>query len=303
MRRTFSICIVLILAVRAVAENTAVPDPPPNQPPQVRRDADLQLVSAGESASSKNTADRAVLEQKLVELNRLQSEIDALRRSTGTPQQILVRFVVTEVARTRMRQLGIDFARIDPAGEIKSHQVTPAAGTESSFDLNVLGQTDAFHGFLGALKQNNIAKVLAEPSIVVLSGRPASINIGGEIPLPAKAGANSQTEFVSAGTQVDVVANAIGNNRVRLDLRMRVSGTEGARTIMIDGTPTPILNVRQIDTGMELAFGQSAVFGGMVQVRTETIETEAGRTSVPVETELLFIATPELIAPPVTSQN
>src|SRR4029078_4443318 len=77
--------------------------------------------------------------------------------------------------------------------------------------------------FMDALKQNNVAKLLAEPTVVVVSGRPGSFNVGGEFPIPAKDGSKAAVEFRKFGTQLDLVALALGDNLVRLEVRTRVS--------------------------------------------------------------------------------
>ncbi len=41
----------------------------------------------------------------------------------------------------------------------------------------------SFFGFLEALRQYNMVKVLAEPNLVTMSGRPASFSSGGEFPI------------------------------------------------------------------------------------------------------------------------
>ena len=47
-----------------------------------------------------------------------------------------------------------------------------------------LSDPNGFVGFLEALKQDDLVKILAEPNLVTVSGRPASYQVGGEVPYP-----------------------------------------------------------------------------------------------------------------------
>ena len=54
--------------------------------------------------------------------------------------------------------------------------------------MRIIDNSDALTGFIEKLQHNNIAKVLADPSIVTLSGRPASFHVGGEHAAAGEAG-------------------------------------------------------------------------------------------------------------------
>ena len=116
-----------------------------------------------------------------------------------------------------------------------------------------------------------------ESKAVVVSGRPASVNVGGEFPLPGIDG--RPVEFRQFGTQLDLVAVTTGNNQVRLEIRARVSELDDAHAIVISGARVPRLNVREFNTAIEMAFGQTAVLSGLVQKRTESRRTAIGRSS------------------------
>src|SRR5688572_7874342 len=56
-----------------------------------------------ETTQETQSADQTLLERKLIELNRLQNEVEQLRAATGTPKQILVKAQVLELSRSKMR--------------------------------------------------------------------------------------------------------------------------------------------------------------------------------------------------------
>ena len=156
--------------------------------------------------------------------------------SVGGVQQVLLKVKVMEVSRTKLRRLGVDFAYLGANGgnAVSSvsgliSSVTSGVGTAASvtttgtiggqsFQFGIIDGNNAFFGFLDALQQNRIAKILAEPNLVAVSGRPAQFNVGGEFPIliPQSLGTAS-VEFKPYGTQVDFLPIVLGNGNIRLE--------------------------------------------------------------------------------------
>jgi Flp pilus assembly secretin CpaC len=250
------------------------------------------------TAVEKPADNHTLLKQKLAELNCLQSEIESLRVATGTPQQILVKMKVVEVSRTKMQKLGIDFASIRGGKQPTSPQPNslPNASTGEFAGFDTLDDSTALLGLIEHLQQNNIAKVLTEPNLTVTCGRLASLKIGGEVPLPTVPGSDKAVEFKQFGTEVDVLAIAQGDNRVRLELRARVSELDQRHKIEVGGVRVPGLQVTQIKTGLDLKLGQTGVMSGLVQSRVETIKNGNKTFDQVDHVELLFLVTPEVVA-------
>ena len=105
-------------------------------------------------------------------------------------QQVLLHVKIMEVSRTKLRRLGFDFAkhqrqqllhlageRPDRLGHRRVDQ-PPAARRRSSSTSPTAPA--AFFGVLDALRQDGLAKILAEPNLVAISGRPAHFRVGGQ---------------------------------------------------------------------------------------------------------------------------
>jgi hypothetical protein len=307
MIRALAICAVLVLMNRAAAEDSVAPAPEPDpvsacNSPECDTPRQQPPAPICDARCQKKLEKQAQLQQKLAELNCLQTEIDELRRTTGTPQQILIRVQALEVSRTGLRNLGNSSENATTPAQVASLLQNSSGG------FGVIDDGKSFLSFIESLQQKNVARVLAEPTIVAVSGRPAAFNVGGEFPIPAPPGSEQSVEFQSYGTKVDVLAIAQGDNRVRLELRFRVSERDDSRSVEIDGTRVPALNVRQCDSAVELEFGQTGLLTGLVQRRTEVRRTEAGDQNVDHEVELLFVVMPEAVssiasvpAPPATT--
>lgn len=222
--------------------------------------------------------------------------------NVGGVQQVLLKVKVMEVSRTKLRNLGIDFAELSSGGSYFASAgaglLRPATLIPSSTSIGALSTTgnqtlgigviDSAHNFglfLNALRQDNLAKILAEPTLVTVSGRPAFFNSGGEIPIlvPQSLGTIS-IQYRPYGTQVDFVPIVLGNGNLRLEIKPRVSDIDPSRTVTLNNIQVPALRVREIDTGVEMRAGQTLAIGGLVQNRVD-----ASRRGIPFFNELPYI--------------
>ncbi len=239
----------------------------------------------------------------------------------GGVQQVLLKVKVMEVSRTKLRQLGVDWAIFGSDGDFAISRVS---GLISAFDssaqsITTAGETFAFglvnnsssfFGVLDALQQQNVAKILAEPNLVSVSGRPAQFLEGGEVPIlvPQALGTTS-IEFRPFGTQVDFLPIVLGNGNIRLEVRPRVSERDESIGIDLQDTRVPGFRVRQADTAVEMKAGQTFALAGLLQRRTEAQHRGLPYVSdIPIigagfrsvrevvnEIELLILVTPEFV--------
>lgn len=239
--------------------------------------------------------------------------------TVGGVQQVQLFVKVMEVSRTKLRTLGNDFAWFNGQDFVVSSVsgliASATGGTVTSsgaetFAYGVTGDNSTFLGLIEALRQNDMLKVLAEPKIVTVSGRPAFFNAGGEFPIlvPQSLGTVS-IEYKKFGTQVDFVPIVLGNGAIRLEVRPRVSEIDNTRSVTINSVTVPGLRVREIDTAAEMRPGQTMAIAGLVQTRTEAQTrglpwiSEVPYLGAPFrrvtdtfnEVELLILITPQLV--------
>jgi pilus assembly protein CpaC len=200
--------------------------------------------------------------------------------TVGGVQQILLNVQVMEVSRTKLRQLGFDFAEINGndfvissiSGLIAaaSSQTGSVTASGDTLRFGVINNANSFFGFLKALRQNDLMKILAEPKLATVSGRPASFNVGGEFPVlvPQSLGTVS-IEYKKFGTQIEFVPIVLDNGNSRLEVRPRVSEIDNPRSVVVNNFTIPGLRVREVDTGVEMKAGQTLAIAGLVQSRIE----------------------------------
>jgi hypothetical protein len=94
------------------------------------------------------------------------------------------------------------------------------------------------------------------------------------------------------------MAEAVGDNRVRLEVNANVSALDQNHAIEIHGVSIPGLKVRQCDTGCELSFGETVVITGHVEKRVEAIQGQDGEVKeVTVDIGYMVVVTPEIAQP------
>ena len=187
----------------------------------------------------------------------------------------------------------------------------------STFGFNVSDGGNAFFGVLEALRQDNLMKIAAEPTLVTSNGVPAKFDSGGTffIPVPQSLGTISAQPY-TYGTTVEFVPIVLGNGKIRLQVRPTVSELDYSNATVISGSTVPGTKQRSVDTTVEMTGGETLAIAGLVQTRTDSSNRGLPYISdVPYigtlfrkvheqknEVELLILVTPELVDPLAASE-
>ena len=242
--------------------------------------------------------------------------------SVGGVQQVELHVKVMEVSRTKLRSLGVDGAwsgggdfAFTSVSQLLAGASVPLSGIAGTgLDTIRFGITDGgneLFGLIDALRQYDLLKILAEPTLTTVSGRPATFNQGGEFPIviPQNLGTNT-VEFKQFGTRVDFVPIVLGNGNIRLEVRPEVSEVDNTQAVTLNGVNIPGLRTRWVDTAVEMRAGQTLALAGLIQNRTESANrgvpwladlpwagTLFRRNREEInEIELLIMVRPELVA-------
>lgn len=239
--------------------------------------------------------------------------------TVGGVQQVALHVKVMEVSRTKLRQLGLDWKFIGDnleitqgaAGILAQAGGLPGAGADT-VRFAIFGDASQFLGYLQALRSQDLVKLLSEPTLVTMTGRPATFLSGGSFPIIVPSGLGNYTvQWREYGTRVDFVPMVLGNGTIRLEVRGSVSELDPARGVEFQGFKVPGVAERNVDTSVELQAGQSLALAGLLQNRVEAQNKgvpwladlpAVGRFFSRVEekaneVELLVIVTPEVIGP------
>lgn len=238
---------------------------------------------------------------------------------------------ILEVQRSKLKELGFNFVThgrnyalgssvggLAPITAITATPGTPpipSIGTSTvttPLKFAITGNSDAFQGFVDALTTEALAKVLAEPTLVTTSGRPASLLSGGEFPIlvPGAVGTVS-VQFREFGVRMEAIPTVLGNGRLRLDIAPEVSERDFSSAVNIQGLVVPGMNTRRVNTQVEMSFGETIMIGGLISRKRITQSSKypvigeipvigalfSKRSHEVGETELLIMVTPEMAGP------
>jgi pilus assembly protein CpaC len=168
-----------------------------------------------------------------------------------------------------------------------------------------------FSATLSLLSSKGYARTLAEPTLVTMSGKPASFLAGGEFPIPLPQSLGQVgVDYRKFGIQLTFTPTVSGDD-ISLDLGMTVSDIDPSLGVRLASTQVPGLRERHAQTSVRLVDGQSFVIAGLIsdEVRS-TIDKVPLLGSLPVlgalfrsssyqrrETELLVVVTAHLVQP------
>jgi pilus assembly protein CpaC len=230
------------------------------------------------------------------------------------PQEVLLEVRFVEVSRTASRELGVSW---DVLGKDVPANIGTAALLSGNAPLGtlmgtLLGKGIQADAIIRALEQREVARRLAEPNLVALSGEPASFLAGGEFPFPVQNNLGQiSIEFKRYGVGLAFTPTVLGNNLINLKIEPEVSQLDPTNTVQIGTVAIPSLIVRRASTTVELRDGQSFAIGGLLQNSGQTSQQQLPWIGdVPVlgtlfrsalyqknETDLVIIVTPRLVRP------
>ncbi len=213
-----------------------------------------------------------LLAQKQKELDALQTEVDRLRDLTQQQPQVALALTIVEVSRAKLEKLDAEnFDDLLLSSKAPNQKFSNVRIDLAKDPKRVLEQVES-------LRKRDLIKILAEPTLITVSRRPAFFSSGGEFPLIVAQKGFASIEFKKWGTQVDFVPIVMGNNRVQLETRVRVSEIDPARSAKINGQTVPGLKVREFDVGYEMERGQMLVVTGNPRTVVELQTDKSGKT-------------------------
>jgi pilus assembly protein CpaC len=128
-----------------------------------------------------------------------------------------------------------------------------------------------FSAILTALESSGLAKLLAEPTLVALSGQEAKFLVGGEFPIPMSSGLGTvSVQWKKFGIILNFTPTVIADGALHLKLQTEVSDVDPSRSVTVGGFSIPGLTSRQSETTVRLADGQSFAIAGLLSDRVRS---------------------------------
>jgi len=251
----------------------------------------------------------------------------------GGVQQVMLEVRVAEMNRDLVRRLGINIGYL--AGGADTWATTTLGGISSIGNIipgGSLGKVapfgyvpvaanavlrfttggDDWTVFFDALKENGLAKILAEPTLVALSGQEANFLAGGEFPIPMPQALGTTTiMFKKFGVGLTFTPTVLGGNVISMRVAPEVSELDFRNAVVLNGFVVPSITTRRASTVVELRDGQSFAIAGLIRSEIrEKLSKYPVLGDIPVlgtlfrssefqksESELIILVTPHLVKP------
>lgn len=275
------------------------------------------------------TSDAIALEKAVAIANQYAPNAVTNQMTVAGSQQVLLEVRFIEASRDASRNLGVSWdVASREAGSFLALTNLPTNIGLGAFPSTVLpfgsmvarllngGMTaDAI---VQALEERGMARRLAEPNLVALSGDTASFLAGGEFPFPiARQDDTITIEFKKFGVGLAFTPTVLSSGIINLKIEPEVSEIDPNNTLVVNDTTIPGLVTRRAKTTVELRDGQSFAIAGLLQSNhTKSARQLPWIGQVPVlgslfrsasyekqETDLVIIVTPHLVKPATPQQR
>jgi len=270
------------------------------------------------------------------------------------PYQVLLQITVASIDRSASRELGFNWSyvtnevTIDSAVSSLTSGITSVSGliegsSGGGLSTDVTGATfsvvDWHNGaqyFLKALAGKGLAKILAEPNLLVKSGSSGSFLAGGEFPVPVAQGSiggglsNAITivykefgvrmHFTPLVRENGLIKLGMGQpHSVDLNSGQQITGIEGievssldyANAITLEGFRIPAIKKDSVSTSVDLRDGETFIIAGLINEEwSKSLDKMPLLGDIPIlgaffrdqrlsksERELVFLVTPKIMKP------
>jgi pilus assembly protein CpaC len=262
-------------------------------------------------------------------------------------QQVMLEVKFAEVKRTSLREMGVNAvvgrengrfgAAVGQQGVVDTQPRSAEANAdklhlstipgnpgqffnpaENAMGALFIGKPDGkfpFAATLSLLAQRSLARTLAEPTLIAMSGQTAKFLAGGEVPFTVANLGGVTVEFKPFGIQLDFTPTVESDDSVQLKVDSSVSAIDPTLTTVVPTDKGPVVTrgfkTRSSETTVRLRDGQSFAIAGLLNDEmNNVIQKVPGLGDLPIlgalfssksfqreETELLVVVTAHLVQP------
>jgi pilus assembly protein CpaC len=294
---------------------------------------DKSIILRGKVASPEIASDIQDIVGRFVEDAKIINKL-----SIETATQVMLKVKIAEVSRSLTKDIGINWRALSHGRSSEGMHYGFISGDASAFPIftkdaeelaaklteesGILGKVlrggrwlvhnggnSSLSALIEALASESFASVLAEPTLIALSGETATFKSGGEVGYEVKqTGTDSNTtEFKNWGTELEFTPTVLSEDRIKIQVKPMVS------TISYENSTKgiPSLNKKETTTTVELGSGQSLAIAGLLQTDKSSVSAETPfLADIPLigalfrnssinttEKELIIIVTPYVVKP------
>jgi pilus assembly protein CpaC len=292
--------------------------------------SDIQVDGLGDGVILSGAAASPIEAQQAADLAaRLVGGIDKVVNSITVRgrDQVMLKVTVAEVARSVIKQMGIDLSASLNYGTsvVKFNNVNPfSASGQALVPGNIVqpsfGATPSVQATLRAMESAGVVRTLAEPNLTAISGESATFIAGGEFPVPtgvtcttSATGAIGQcapsVSFKKFGISLNFTPVVLTEGRISLRVMTEVSEVSNDNSINLNNLIIPSVKTRRAETTLEIPSGGAMAMAGLIQDQTkQAVNGLPGMAQLPIlgslfrsrdyinnQTELMVLVTPYIV--------
>ncbi len=224
-----------------------------------------------------------------------QKVLDLLREKLDRPaRQIVIEALVLEINTDKARDLGLTFkgGKDRVSGGLEPDQNGSILPFTLTFDRNHVPIV-SFQATIKALVDNGEAEVLSKPSVLVLDGRQARIQVGQQVPITKSTSTATATtesvEYLSVGIVLNLRPRVSDDSaEITMQVETIVSAVnQQSQSTFITGEKVlvaPTLDNRQVQTFVRVADNTPFIIGGLISTNHQE-----RRTGIPFLSSLPWI--------------
>jgi pilus assembly protein CpaC len=281
---------------------------------QMLPNADIQIDGLGEGVVLTGAASSQIEAQQAGELAaRLAGGADKVVNSIVVRgrDQVMLKVTVAEMARTIVKQLGIDLSGSLNYGTsvVNFNNTNPfsALGRSLVAGNNITGGFGSGAGAgmpsvqatIRAMEAAGVVRTLAEPNLTAISGESATFIAGGEFPIPAGYSCDpithvctTQISFKKFGISLNFTPVVLNEGRISLRVMSEVSElsndnsltvSQSVSATTVNSVTIPSLKVRRAETTLEIPSGGAMAMAGLIADQTkQAVNGLPGLTQLPI---------------------
>ncbi len=297
----------------------------------------VELEQAADTLILRGTLKSEDTIKKIDEISKAYSAKVINHLKVEQPEQVLLEVRVAQIDRTKLKELGVsglvkgigDNAEITYPGPlgipsdgilggVPGLDLTPGiSGIDLEDFIPQIGVSHFPTGvsiFLRALASNGLAKILAEPNMVVRSGESGEFHVGTRVPVQQVTGiGGNQTVsivFEDVGIRLNFSPQVLDDGTIRLKIDpAEVSNI--VEFLQVQNIVAPVIDTRTVRTAVDLKNGESLILAGLLSEETKkNIQKIPILGDIPIlgalfrstrdeltKKELAFFITPKLVSP------
>jgi pilus assembly protein CpaC len=309
--------------------------------------SDVTVEMSGDALILKGTINNEMMRKKIEQLAQAYAPKDTKVVDLITlkeAQQVVLEVRVAQIDKTKLKEFGVSalvkgkssegFMNLigAPSGQASTQNVIPNTTTSATgiagnvpglgsfetldtFQLGVSHFPSGVGAVLNALQQNGLAKILAQPNLVVRSGEEGRFLVGTKVPIQTITGTGANLTpsitFEQVGIKLNFKPEVLDTGAIRL----KIDPAEVSNIIQFltfaNGISAPEIDTRQISTSVDLKDGESLILAGLLsEEMKKNIQKLPLFGDIPIlgalfrstsdeltKKELAFFITPRLVKP------